>query len=157
MKKSILLMLFYLTLTLSACSQSEEDIEYTGIVVDGKSFGYEYSVIKEQNKFTWKLGYKGDTFLIEENATNQDNLLNYMNAINDSKLVFTKLIISVSFLLIVIIIGFIRYKNNRKVFKEGNVVITILIVITIYITFKESLELSNLLQDVKYYHSILTN
>ena len=42
-------MLFSFTLILSACSQAEEDTqEYLGVIGDGKAFGYEYTVTKEQ-------------------------------------------------------------------------------------------------------------
>jgi hypothetical protein len=91
LKKSILLITFCFTLILSAFSQSEKDTqEYSGIIGDGKSLGYEYTVTKKQNKFSWKVGYKGDITIIEENAANEDNLVNYMYAVNDSKLVLVK-------------------------------------------------------------------
>ena len=104
MKKCIFLILFCFTSIISACSQGEEDTrEYSGIIGDGKTLGYEYTVTKEQNKFSWKVGYKGDISIIAESAVNEDDLENYMNAVNDSKLVLAKLIISVSYVLIVII------------------------------------------------------
>ncbi|MEK4486088.1 hypothetical protein MHH81_10930 [Psychrobacillus sp. FSL H8-0484] len=158
MKKCILLMLFSFTLILSACSQAEEDTqEYSGIIGDEQSLGYEYTVLKEQNKFSWKVGYKGDISIIEESAANQDDLVNYMNAVNDSKLVLAKLIISVSYLLIIIITTLILYKKNRKMLKDSGVVITMLSGIAIYIAFKASFDLISLLQNTKYYYLILTN
>ncbi|MDI2587053.1 hypothetical protein OR571_08035 [Psychrobacillus sp. NEAU-3TGS] len=82
MKKCMLLMLFCFTLILSACSQGEEDTqEYSGIIGDGQTLGYEYTVTKEQNKFSWKVGYKGDISIIEESAGNKEDLVNYMNAV----------------------------------------------------------------------------
>ena len=151
-------MLFCFTLILSACSQGEEDTrEYSGIIGEGKTLGYEYTVTKEQNKFSWKVGYKGDISIIEESAANEDDLENYMNAVNDSKLVLAKLIISVSYLLIVIITTLIVYKKNRKMLKDSGVIITILTGIAIYIAFKASFDLTSLLQDAKYYYLILTN
>lgn len=150
-------MLFCFTLILSACSQSEEDTqEYSGIIGDGKTLGYEYTVTKEQNKFSWKVGYKEDISNIEERAANEDDLVNYMNAVNDSKLVLVKLILSVSYFLIVIITTLILYKKNRKMLKDGGVIITILAGIAIYIAFKASFDLSSSLQDAKYYYLILT-
>lgn len=151
-------MLFCFTLILSACSQGEEDTrEYSGIIGEGKTLGYEYTVTKEQNKFSWKVGHKGDRSIIEESAANDDDLENYMNAVNDSKLVLAKLIISVSYLLIVIITTLIVYKKNRKMLKDSGVIITILTGIAIYIAFKASFDLTSLLQDAKYYYLILTN
>ena len=119
--------------------------------------GYEYTVLKEQNKFSWKVGYKGDISIIEESDANEDDLVNYMNAVNDSKLVLVKLILSVSYLLIVIITTLILYKKNRKMLKGGGVIITMLSGIAIYIAFKASFDLISLLQDAKYYYLILTN
>ncbi|WP_318616233.1 hypothetical protein [Sporosarcina sp. YIM B06819] len=157
MKKCILLMLFSFTLILSACSQSEEDTqEYSGIIGDGKTLGYEYTVTKEQNKFSWEVGYKGDISIIEQRAANEDDLVNYMNAVNDSKLVLVKLILSVSYFLLVIITTLILYKKNRKMLKDGGVTITILAGIALYIAFKASFDLSSSLQDAKYYYLILT-
>ncbi|WP_186673185.1 hypothetical protein [Sporosarcina sp. BP05] len=157
MKKCILLMLFSFTLILSACSQEEDTQEYSESIGDEQSLGYEYTVLKEQNKFSWKVGYKGDISIIEESAANQDDLVNFMNAVNDSKLVFAKLIISVSYLLIIIITTLILYKKNRKMLKDSGVVITMLSGIAIYIAFKASFDLISLLQDAKYYYLILTN
>ena len=155
-------MLFSFTLILSACSQTEEQIEedteeYSGIIGDEKSLGYEYTVLKEQKKISWKVGYKGDISIIEESSANQDDLVNYRNAVNESKLVLAKLIISVSYLLIIIITTLIVYKKNRKMLKDSGVVITMLSGIAIYIAFKSSFDLIRLLQDTKYYYLILTN
>lgn len=158
LKKCILLMLFSVILTLSACSHAEEDTqEYSGIIGDGQSLGYKYTVIKEQNKFSWKVGYKGDMSIIQQSSANEDDLVNYMNAVNDSKLVLVKLIVTVSYLLIIIITTLILYKKRRKILKDSGVVITVLAGIAIYIAFKASFDLIGLLQDTKYYYLTLTN
>lgn len=144
-------------LILSACSQSEEDTEeYSGIISHEQSLGYEYTVSKEQNKFSWKVGYKGYLSTIEEGDANRDDLVKYMNAVNDSKLVLAKLILSVSYLLIIFITTLVLYKKNRKILKDSGVVITILSGIALYITFKSSFDLIRLLQDTKYYYLIVT-
>lgn len=151
-------MLFSFIFTLSACSQAKEDTqEYSGIIGDGQSLGYEYTVIKEQNNFFWKVGYKGDISIIEESAANQGDLVNYMNAVNDSKLVLVKLIISVSYLLIIILTTLILFKKNRKMLKDSGVVVTMLSGIAIYIAFKASFDLISLLQDTNFNYLILTN
>lgn len=158
MKKYILLMLFCFILILSACSQSEEDTrDYSGIIGVGKTFGYEYTVTKEQNKFSWKVGYKGDISIIEQDTVNEDDLVNYINAVNDSKMELVKLIVSLSYFLIVIITALIIYKKNRKMLKDGGIIITILVCIAIYLAFKASFDLNSLLQDAKYYYLTLTN
>ncbi|WOV87868.1 hypothetical protein QWT69_01755 [Sporosarcina oncorhynchi] len=158
MKKCILLMLFCFILILSACSQSEEDTrDYSGIIGEGKTLGYEYIVTKEQNNFSWNVGYKGDISIIEEDTVNKDDLVKYMNAVNDSKMLLVKLIVSVSYFLIVIITTLILYKKNRKMLKDGGIIITMLAGIAIYIAFKASFDLSSSLQGAKYYYLILTN
>ena len=91
-------MLFCITLILSACTQSEEDTQgYSGIIGDGKAMDYEYTVTKEENSFSWKVGYKGDITTIEESIDNKDELQNFMMAVSDSKLILSKLIISLSY------------------------------------------------------------
>lgn len=152
-------MLFSFALILSACSQAEEDTqEYLGVIGDGKAFGYEYTVTKEQNnKFSWKIGYEGDISIIEESNANEEDLINYMYAVNDSKLVLVKLITSVSYFLIVIIIVFILFKKNRKVLKDSGIIISIFAGIAIYIAFQASFDLISLLQNTKYYYFTLTN
>jgi hypothetical protein len=158
MNKYILLTLFCFTFILAACSQSEEDTsDYAGIISDGKAFGYEYTITKEQNKFLWKVGYKGDISIIEQDTANEDDLVNYMNAVNDSKLVLVKLIISVSYFLIVIITMLILFKKNRKMLKDGGIITTILAGIAIYIAFKASFDLSSSLKLAKYYYLTITN
>lgn len=151
-------MLFCFTFILSACAQSEEDTqEYSGVIIDGKAFGYEYTITKEQKKFSWKIGYNGDVSIIEERATNEEDLVNYMNAVNDSTLTLVKLILSLSYFLIVIITTLFLYKKNRKMLKDGGVIITVLAGIAIYIAFKASFDLSGSLGVAKYYYLTLTN
>ena len=99
-----------------------------------------------------------EIYLLSKRVTaNEEDLINYMNAVNDSKLVLVKLITSVSYFLIVIITMFILYKKNRKMLKDSGVIITILAGIAIYIAFKASFDLISLLQDTKYYYLTLTN
>lgn len=157
MKKYILPILLCFTLILSACSKGQETREHSEVIRDGKTLGYEYTVIKEQNTYIWKVGYKGNISKIEENVANKGDLINYMHTVNDSKSVLFKLIVSVLYLLILIITMLILYKKNRKIFKVGSPVIILFAIIAAYIAFKSSLDLNFLLQDAKYYYSRLTN
>lgn len=157
MKKWLFLMLFCITLILSACSQSEEDKqEYLGVISEGKVSGYEYTVIKEQNNYLWQIGYKENITIIEESTANKEDLLKFMHAVIDSKLVLAKLITSLSYLLIVTITTLILYKKNRKMLKDGSAMITIFVGIAVYIAFKASFDLSRLLHDTKYFYLTLT-
>lgn len=152
-------MLFSFSLIVSACSQAEEDTqEYLGVIGDRKAFGYEYTVTKEEyNKFSWKIGYKGDISIIEESDANKKDLINYMYAVNDSKIVLIKLISSLSYFLIVIITTVILFKKDRKILKDSGIFISIFAGIAIYIAFQASFDLISLLQDTKYYYLTLTN
>lgn len=156
MKKSMLLLLFCLTFILSACGQTEEDTEeYTGVIREGNIFSYEYTITMEQSKMTWMVGYKGDTVIIEESPTNQDDLVNYMNAINDSKLEFVKLIIALAYIVFISILTLILYKKNRKMLKDGSLITAALTGIAVYIAFKAAFDLSGFLRGVKYFYLIL--
>ena len=160
MKKYVLLILYCFTFILSACSlgQAEEDTEeYFGIIAEGKTLGYEYTVTKEQNKTSWKIGYKGDISIIEEDTTNENDLRSYMTAVSDSKIELVKLIVSVSYFLIVIITMLITYKKNRKMLKDSVVIITVFAGIAVYFAFNASIDLSSLLRDAKYYYLTLIN
>lgn len=157
-KKYIPILLFCITLILSACTQSEEDTqEYAGIIGDGKAIGYEYTVIKEEDSISWKVGYKGDITIIEENIYNKDELQNFMMAVSDSKLILSKLVISLSYFLIVAVISFFLYMKNRKILKEGAIVIVLASIIALSIAFDASVDLSNALQDVNLYYLRLIN
>jgi len=152
------MMLFGFTLILTACSRGEVDVqEYSGIIGDGKALGYEYTITKEQNKFSWKVGYKGHLTFIEESAASKENLVNYMHAVNDSKLVLLKLVLSVSYFLVIMITTLILYRKNRKILKSGSAIIAILAGFAIYAAIKASIDLSNSLQEAKYYYLLLTN
>ena len=157
-KKYILIVLFCFTLILSACTQSEEDTqEYSGIIGDGKAMGYEYTVTKEENSFSWKVGYKGDITTIEESIDNKDELQNFMIAVSDSKVILSKLIISLSYFLIVAVISFFLYKKNRKILKDGAIVVVLASIIALYIAIDASFDLSIALQDAKLHYLRLTN
>ena len=148
------MILTFVLLLLSACSQGEEDTEdYSGIIGDGRALGYEYTVTKEQTTISWEVGYKGATTVIEENAKNKSDLEKFMIAVNDSKSKFVTLILSVSYLLIVVIATLVLYKKKSEMIKEGGLIILIAAAgISIYIAFNASLDLSSLLRVTNYYY-----
>lgn len=151
-------MIVFISSLLSACSQSEEDTqEYFGVISDGKAMGYEYTVTKEENSFSWRIGYKGDITTIEENTFNQDELQDFMMAVNDSKVILSTLIISSIYIIIVAITSFYIYKKNKKMRKEGWIGILLASVIAFYFAIDASFDLSMLLKDLKVGHSRLIN
>ena len=133
-------MLFCFTLILSACTQNEEDTqEYSGIIGDGQAMGYEYTITKDKNTFSWKVGYKGAMTTIEERIDNGSELQNFMRAVSDSKVIISKLIISLSYFLIVAIISIFLYKKNRKILKNGGAIVVVLAsIIALYIAIVAS-------------------
>ncbi|WP_042201258.1 hypothetical protein [Paenibacillus camerounensis] len=119
--------------------------------------GYEYSVTKEGNSFSWRVGYKGDITTIKESIDNKDELQNYMMAVSDIKRVFSKLIISSSYFIIVAVICFYLCKKNRKILKDVAVVFLLASIIAFYIAIEASFDLSFALQDIKMHYLRLTN
>lgn len=145
-------------LFLSACSQYEEDTEnYSGIIGHGNALGYMYTVTKENGNFFWEISNKDDSFIVIESTENQEDLINFMNAVNDSKITFSKLIVSVVYFLLVLVTTLILYKRNKKMLKGGGLIIFILMGIAIFIAFKSFVDLNSSLQDAKSLHLILTN
>ena len=151
-------MLLCMAFILSACTQGQEDTQqYSGIISQGKAFGYEYTVTKEGDLFSWEIRYKEDKTTIEENIDNVDELENFMTTVNESILSLSKLIISLTYLLIVAVISFYLYKKHRKLFKDGAIVIVLAIIISLSIAIDAYFDLSVLLQDIKLYYFRLTN
>ena len=151
-------MLFCFTLILAAWTQSEEDTqEYSGIIADGNVMGYEYIITKEKNTFSWKVGYKGDITTIQESIDNEDELQNFMMAVSDSRVILSKLIISLSYFLIVAVLSFFLYKKNRKILKDGAIVVVLASIIALYFAIDASFDLSIALQDAKFHFLRLTN
>lgn len=158
MKKYFLLLLFSVTLLLSACTQGEEETgDYSGIISDGKAMGYEYTITKEQNTFSWKIGYKGNTSIIKESTENGKDLENFMIAVGDSQSELIELIITLSYFLSVVLTTLFFYKRNRNMLKGGGIIIAVLVGFAIYNAVTTSFDLSSSLQDAKYYYLILTN
>ena len=149
-------MLFCFSLILSACGE-EDTQEYSGIIGDGKAMGYEYTATKEGSSFSWKVGYKGDTTTIEESIDNREELKNFMIAVSDSKVILSKLIISLSYFFIVAVLSFFLCKKNRKILKDGAIVVILASTIALYIAIDASFDLSNAMQETKLHYQRLTN
>ncbi|MFT8322853.1 MAG: hypothetical protein ABF649_18445 [Bacillus sp. (in: firmicutes)] len=158
-KKCILLVLFCFPFLLSACTQGTEDTqEHAGTISNNKAIGYEYTITKEQNSFSWKIGYKGDMATIQESMDNKDELQNFMMAVNDSKAIVIELILLLSYFLIVALLSFFLYKKNRRTFLNGGAIVVVVTgSIALYIAFYASFDLSNALQDAKFHYLRLTN
>ncbi|QAS52945.1 hypothetical protein HLI_12450 [Halobacillus litoralis] len=120
--------------------------------------GYEYTITKEKNTFLWKVGYKEDLTIIEANRNNEEQLQNFMRAVSDSKVILSKLIISLSYILIVAGISFFIYKKNRDSLKGGGTIVGVSAsIIALYIAVEASFDLYSVLQDVKNHYLSLIN
>ncbi|WP_039042327.1 hypothetical protein [Sporosarcina sp. ZBG7A] len=160
MKKYVLLMLFATILFLAACSKGEKDEVqgYSGVIGYGAAMGYQYVVVKEQDTFSWDIGYKGNNLLIEENADNVKNLENFMFSVNESKLELGTLIISFSYFVLVVITALILYKKKSEMLKgSGAIIMIVATTLALYFTLVSAVDLSSLLHEVKYYYIILAN
>lgn len=150
-------MLFSFTLLLAACTQDEEETgNYSGIISDGHAMGYQYTVTKEQSTFSWEIGYKGNTSIIEESTNNEQDLENFMFAVSDSQSELVELIITVAYTLIVVLITLFVYFKNRNILKGGRLIIALLVGFAIYNAVATSFDLSHSLQDARYYYLLLT-
>lgn len=127
------------------------------VIGEEKAGGYQYTVIKEQNTFTWKIGYQYNLYTIEENKDNTKELELYRIAVEDINMYIFKLIISASYIFIVLLLSFILYKKNKQLLKSSGAIIVIFSGIALYFTTINFIELNTAFQDAKYYYSILTN
>ncbi|MGN1400633.1 MAG: hypothetical protein ACI4XL_03950 [Bacillus sp. (in: firmicutes)] len=114
--------------------------------------GYEYAITKDGDSFTWKIGYKGDITIIEEGTDNKEELQDFMMAVGNSKTVLSQLIIWVSLFLIIAVISILLYKKNKKLLKDGAIVILLASGIALYIIMDASFDLNSALQEVKHHY-----
>lgn len=142
---------------MSACTRGVEDTEIvSGVISEGKALGYEYSISKGQDSLSWRIGYKGESMAIKESTNNEDDLGNFMTAVNDSSVYLVKLIIALSYIVIVTITTLILYKKNRKLLKNSIGVIILVAIIAMYISVDTSFDLNKTLKDTQYYYLLLT-
>ena len=125
------------------------------VISEEKAGGYQYTVIKEKNTFTWIIGCQDTIFTMEENNDNTEGLKRFRIAVEDINSKIFKLIISASYFLIVVITTLILYKNNKKMFKDGGTIIVTLAVIALYNMFVTSIDLNTAFQDANYYYLLL--
>lgn len=109
-------------LLLAACSQGKEESEvFSGIIGEGKAMGYEYTITKKAQSFSWKIGYKGAITTLDQDSANEVNLESFMTTVGDSRVLLSKLIIALSYFLFVIVTSLFLFKRNRKMFHNGGV------------------------------------
>lgn len=127
------------------------------VIGEEKAGGYQYTVIKEQNTFTWEIGYQDNISTVVENQDNSEGLERFRIAVEDINMGIIKIIISASYFLIVVITTLIFYKKNKQIPKGNGAIITILAGIALYYTIINSFNLNTAIQDAKFYYLLLTN
>lgn len=121
-----------------------------------KAGGYQYTVIREGDNFTWKIGYRDNLSTIQENKDNTEDLGHFRTAVKYIDIQIFEIIIAASYFLIVVLTALIFYKKNKQMFKSGGAIIAILAGIALYFTFTTSIQLNTAFQDAKFYYSVLT-
>lgn len=127
------------------------------VIGEEKAGGYQYTVIKEQNTFTWKIGHQDNISTVVENKDNNEDLERFRIAVEDINMEIFKIIIAASYFLIVVITTLFFYKKNKQISKGSGAIIAILAGIAVYYTIVNSINLNTAFQDAKLYYSMLTN
>ncbi len=119
--------------------------------------GFEYIVTRENNINTWIIRHKENHTIIEESAENKDDLQRFMYAVNDSHDGVFRLMIWITYLLIVMVISYYFYQKGKKNSKDYTVIIVIALGIAIYLVFNAFIEFNTAYQSLKHYYFTLTN
>ncbi len=127
------------------------------VIGEEKAGGYQYTVVKEQNTFTWEIGFQDNLYTIEENKDNTKELEHFRIAVEDINMYIFKIIISASYFLIVLLISLILYKKNKLLLKSSGAIIVIFSGIALYYTTVNFIELNTAFQNAKYFYSMLTH
>jgi hypothetical protein len=128
-------------------------------VAEQKAWGYEYKYVitKESTASTWEVGYQGTVSTIKETKENRAALDRFVKAVDDISYTFLAVILWASYLLIIVIVGLIIYKKNKKMWKEGWVILVIFSCIASYLTFSAYVDLDIALNDAKVSYYVLMN
>lgn len=156
MKSKLLLLMLVFTGLFLILNSQHKAIASSQIIREDEAGSYQYTVIKEHEKFTWEIGYKGDVSVINESEQNQEDLHRFMNIVGDISAQKLRLILSVCYLLLIVITVVIAQKK-KKMPKEALLLLIIgaLGGIAFYVAFQTTLELNHSLNDAKYYYWVL--
>lgn len=128
------------------------------VISEEKAGGYQYKVIKEQETFTWEIGHKDKLIMIEETSTNSDQLEYFRRAVLDIHTKTFQLIISATYLLIIIIsLVFVYIKKKPKVNGSNLSIILVLAMFAAFFTITTSMGLYASFRDAHYYYMTLTS
>jgi hypothetical protein len=126
------------------------------VIASEKAGAYQYSVIKEENTFIWKIGHQDNLLVIKENKENEEKLEQFRHSVELINSHTYELMISVSYFLIVMISILIIIMKNKQFLKGGYLlIITALAGISLYNSIVTSIDLNTAFQDAGYYYSML--
>ncbi|PGD71001.1 hypothetical protein COM46_26775, partial [Bacillus pseudomycoides] len=118
---------------------------------------YYYIVDKENNKYTWKIGYKSSNSIIKENKENELNLEDFRNTVNKLSQQNLELYVSIAYLvilLLILLISFIKKKNDIP--KWFLIIMFVLLIISINAVVQTSISLSVTDKEVQFLYLRLT-
>ncbi|MGM0828857.1 MAG: geobacillin-26 family protein [Bacillota bacterium] len=127
------------------------------VIGEGDSGDYQYTVIKGENTFTWKIGYQGHLVTIDENQENQDHLDRFRTAVNDLDSHKFGLILSICYLIIVGITTLVFYKKTNHIPRVSGVIIACLALGAVYYGITSFIGMKATIEDVGYYYVTLTD
>ncbi|KUP07169.1 hypothetical protein Q75_06485 [Bacillus coahuilensis p1.1.43] len=127
------------------------------VIGEQKARDYQYTVLKENNSFTWIIGHQDNIVTIVENKDNEEELEHFRTAVEEINTKFLGIIISASYLLIVVFTTVTFYKKTKHIPIGTGAIIALLAGIAIYYTIENSINLNTALQDANFYFSILAN
>jgi hypothetical protein len=126
------------------------------VIASEKAGGYQYSIIKEENTFIWKIGHQENLLVIKENEENEEKLERFRHSVEEINSHMFELMISASYFLIVMISILIVIMKNKKILKGGYLlIITALAGVALYNSIVTSIDLTTAFEDAGSYYSIL--
>ncbi|WP_175991459.1 hypothetical protein [Bacillus sp. Marseille-Q1617] len=127
------------------------------VIASQKAGGYQYTVIKEENTYTWKIAHRGKQTVMEENKENGEQLEQYRLSVEDINSDIVELLISAGYFFIVIISVLIVLKKNKQILKNSHLIIIASFAgIALYNSMITFIDLNNALKDANYYYTLLT-
>ncbi|MBM7579442.1 hypothetical protein [Jeotgalibacillus terrae] len=116
--------------------------------------GYQLSIIQDQQEraFQWTVSNGEQTLKMNETNLNENDLLNYRDAVYEMDGAFSTAMISGAYILIALIVSlvfFIRNKQERR--SPLILIIGVMVGIAVYTLASNTMQYQNALQDASYY------
>jgi len=116
---------------------------------------YYYIVDKENNNYTWRIGYKTSNSIIKENELNLEDFRNAVNKLSQQNLELYVSIAYLVILLLILLISFIKKKNDIP--KWFLISMFVLLIISINAVVQTSISLSVTDKEVQFLYLRLTH